>query len=166
MPKHTFKTIYWTDDRSSEVNFNASKSLPPTELISACFVFPLYKGDVILSKPKRGWGLPGGHREVGESAEECVRREASEEASIELGELELVGYWEIKKKFHSSFNKKYPDLAYQLLYIADVTALKPFKQEFETSERKVVTISSIHSYHHNFKDFEQVLEYIVDIKGL
>lgn len=119
-----------------------------------------------MSKPKRGWGLPGGHREGDETPEECVRREADEEASVELGDLELIGRWEAKKKFHSPLNEKYPELAYQLLYVANVTNLKPFKSEHETSERAVVPLSKMHEYHHNFGDFEEIFKYVIDKKGL
>jgi 8-oxo-dGTP diphosphatase len=159
--KHKFKTIYWTDDRSSEVNFQPTSDEPPKELISSCFVFPLYDNGVVMSKPKRGWGLPGGHREGDETAEQCVRREADEEASIELGELMLIGRWEIKKVFSSPFNETYPDLAYQLLYVAQVTDLKPFTKEFETSERAVVPLFQVENVHHNFREFEDVFNYII-----
>ncbi len=36
------------------------------------------------------WGMPGGHLEYGESFEECARREALEEAGIELGHMQFV----------------------------------------------------------------------------
>lgn len=166
MSDYSFKTVYWISDHSSEVNFEATNELPDKKLVSSCFVFPLDKGGVVMSKPKRGWGLPGGHREGDESAEACVRREAYEEASIELGDLELIGRWEVKKKFQSPLNAKYPDLAYQLLYVAKVTKLKSFKKEFETSERAVVPFSKVKEFHHNFDDFEAIFKYILDKKGL
>lgn len=163
---YNFKTVYWISDHSSEVNFQATSELPDKELVSSCFVFPIYKDGIVMSKPKRGWGLPGGHREGEESGEECVRREADEEASIELGELELIGRWEAKKKFHSPLNEKYPELAYQLLYVAKVTKFKTFKAEHETSERAIVPLSKVKSVHHSFDEFEEIFKYILDTKGL
>lgn len=72
--QYNFKTLHWTDDQSTEVNFEAVAVLPAKELVSSCFVFALYEDDkVIMTKPKRGWGLPGGHREGNETAEEYVR---------------------------------------------------------------------------------------------
>lgn len=163
---YNFKTLYWISDHSSEVNFQPTSELPNKELVSSCFVFAIHEDGVIMSKPKRGWGLPGGHREGDETPEECVRREADEEASIELSNLELIGRWEAKKKFHSPLNEKYPELAYQLLYVAKVTSLNPFSHEHETSERAVVPFSKVKDYHHNFNDFEEIFKYILDKKGL
>jgi ADP-ribose pyrophosphatase YjhB (NUDIX family) len=152
-----FKTVHWGDDRSTEVVFEPISTLPPKELISSCFVFALYEGNkVIMTKPKRGWGLPGGHREGDETAEECVQREAAEEASITLKDVQL-GRWVAKKKFDSPFNQHYPDLAYQLLFVANVDSLNDFSSEFETSERAIVPLSRIKDLHHNFDNFEAVL---------
>lgn len=163
---YNFKTIYWISDHSSEVNFQPISALPDKELVSSCFVFALHEDGVIMSRPERGWGLPGGHREGEETPEECVRREADEEASIELGDLRLIGRWEAKKKFHSPLNEKYPEIAYQLLYVADVTKVLPFKKEYETSERAIVPLPKVKEYHHNFDDFEEIFKYILDEKGL
>lgn len=37
------------------------------------------------------WGIPGGLMELGESVEQCVRREVKEELDIDLGKLHLFG---------------------------------------------------------------------------
>lgn len=162
-----FKTIHWADDQSTEVKFEPVDTLPTKELISSCFVFALYEGDkVIMAKPKRGWGLPGGHREGDETAEECVRREAAEEASITLKNLRLVGRWAAKKKFNSPLNEKYPKLAYQLLYVANVDEMKRFDPQFETSERAAVPLSDIKNLHHDFTNFEDIFSYVLEVLGI
>lgn len=161
---HKFKTIYWNDDKSSEVKFQATDKLPAKELVTSCFVCAFHEQGVIMSKPKRGWGLPGGHREDGETPEQCARREIDEEASIEVGKLELVGRWEIKKKFDSPMNAYYPETSYQLLYVAKVIKLKPFEQNFETSERAVVPLSEVMKMHHAPEEFAEILNYILDKK--
>ena len=50
------------------------------------------KGEILLQKRKDNgkWGIVGGGVELGESFEEVARREAREEAGIELGELKLA----------------------------------------------------------------------------
>ncbi len=50
------------------------------------------KGEILLQKRKDNgrWGIIGGGMEIGESFEETVRREAREEAGIELGEVTLA----------------------------------------------------------------------------
>ena len=157
-----FKKIYWGSDRSTEAVFETVTELPPTEMISACMVVALHDDGVVLSRPKRGWGLVGGHREPGETAEQCVRREAMEEAMAVLGELRLIGRWKIRKLFESSENAGYPQAAYQLLYIADVIKLHQFAPQLEIEERMVAPLTSLPDLHHNFTDFEDVYGYIAD----
>ena len=50
------------------------------------------KGEILLQKRKDNgkWAIIGGGMEIGESFEEAIRREAKEEAGIELGELTLM----------------------------------------------------------------------------
>ena len=50
------------------------------------------KGEILLQKRKDNgkWAIIGGGMEIGESFEEAIRREAKEEAGIELGELSLM----------------------------------------------------------------------------
>jgi hypothetical protein len=101
MKKRIFKTLYWGDDQSTEVVFEATSELPPQELITACMVIALHgKDNIVLSKPERGWGIPGGHREEGETAKECLHREAMEEAAMTLKNIQLVDRWATKKRFH------------------------------------------------------------------
>ncbi len=121
-----------------------SGTKPGTAVRALAFAFQDDK--VMLVKPKRGWGLPGGHREGDETSEDCVRREADEEAAIELGDLKLIGRWKIEKQFPSAFNAKYPDLACQLLYVAEITQIKPFSSEYEVTERALVPFTDVARY--------------------
>lgn len=165
--QRTFPIVYWGEDQSTEVQFQATSVHPPDESISACMVFTITDdGKIAISKPKRGWGIPGGHREEGETAEECLRREAIEEAAIELGELELIGYWRTEKRFDSEFNRNYPSPAYQLLYSAEVTAIHEFYPELEISERAFVELQKIEELHHDFDNFKDIFEHILEVKML
>src|SRR2546427_8245494 len=55
------------------------------------------RDDSVLLGLRRGshgagtWSPPGGHLELGEDPIDCVRREAFEEAGIELGSFKFVG---------------------------------------------------------------------------
>jgi 8-oxo-dGTP pyrophosphatase MutT (NUDIX family) len=163
MKKRIFKTLYWGDDQSTEVVFEAINHLPPQELITACMVLAVHGKDrIVLSKPARGWGLPGGHREEGETAEECLLREAMEEAAMTLENLELIGRWSTKKRFHSPHNAKYPDQGYQLLYVANVKELNEFTPQLEITERTIVPIVELKDYHHDTDNFMPILNYVIE----
>lgn len=59
-------------------------------------------GQVLLSKRKGSHGageyaFPGGHLELGESFEECARRECREEAGIEIKNIRFLRLLNLKK---------------------------------------------------------------------
>jgi 8-oxo-dGTP pyrophosphatase MutT (NUDIX family) len=161
MTDREFGVVYWGDDQSTEVQFRPVTTQPPLDLITACMVFATTDtGHIAMSKPARGWGLVGGHREPGESPEDCARREAREEAAIELGDLELIGHWATKKVFESDANRHYPPLGYQLLYRATISRIDEFIPMLEVSDRVFVSPWDVANYHHNFGNFEEVMKYI------
>lgn len=49
-------------------------------------------GEILLVKHQdQSWGIPGGLMELGESVEECLRREVKEEINLDLKSLRLFG---------------------------------------------------------------------------
>ena len=58
------------------------------------------RGEILLQRRRDNdcWGLPGGCMEPGETFEETVQREVTEEAGIEIGELLLFGIYSGKDR--------------------------------------------------------------------
>ncbi len=159
---YNFPVVYWGKDKSTKAQFVPSNTIPNYSEITSCMVCVFDGKKLLLTKPPRGWGLPGGHLEKGEEPEECAKREVYEEAAVKISNLRSVGLWKIEKVFDSDHNKKYPDLAYQILFIADPEKIDKFISSHESLERKFVNIEDVKKYHHNFINFAEILRYIKD----
>lgn len=60
--------------------------------ITGCAVVFDHEQRILLKHdPNRGWELPGGHLEPGETIPECVIREVKEETGIDVEIIELCG---------------------------------------------------------------------------
>ncbi|PWV94468.1 ADP-ribose pyrophosphatase YjhB (NUDIX family) [Paenibacillus cellulosilyticus] len=57
-------------------------------------------GQILLVQYRDGsWGIPGGLMELGESTEDCIRREVKEEINLGLGNLQLFGVFSGQELF-------------------------------------------------------------------
>lgn len=69
-------------------------------------IVPLYQGKLLFTyHPLRGWELPGGKVEPGETAEEAVIREAREETGAEVAVDRQLGEYRVEGKtarFHKA----------------------------------------------------------------
>lgn len=63
------------------------KNMTQSEIVTSVHSYCFYQGKVLLVKVKeRGFNIPGGHIEVGESPEEAIHREVYEEGYV-MGQL-------------------------------------------------------------------------------
>lgn len=94
MAKAIFPKFKWGEN--TEVQFEPFSEAPKDVPVTSCMVIAVHnKSHVVISRPERGWGLPGGHVEKDEAPQDAVIRELREEAavSIDLSTLRVVGGW-------------------------------------------------------------------------
>jgi 8-oxo-dGTP diphosphatase len=104
-----------------------------TSVHGYCF----YKGKVLLVDIKgRGWNVPGGHVEPGETPEEAFHREAYEEGYVK-GSIHYIGAIEVSHEENPLFdpNGKYPLKGYQMFYRMNVEEFSDFLGENESLSR-------------------------------
>lgn len=87
--------------------------------ITSAFAF-IFNGDKVVllehANKNRGFDIPGGHIEDGESELEALRREVLEEVGAKISDIELLGCQIIRKTIAEA---KYPDLlSSQVFFIA------------------------------------------------
>ena len=88
-----FPTVHWEE---TEATFLAAgSSLPAGMPIKAALVFALSaeRQFVLADIVGRGWCIPGGRLEAGETPEQAARREVYEEIGGTVGPLRLLGHF-------------------------------------------------------------------------
>ncbi len=163
--KIEYSAHYWHADKSAKALFEPIAFKPPTKQVTASFtfIFDKTRQKLVLTKLRRGWGVPGGHREKGETPEQCAIREAYEETSIHIKNLHVIGRRRVDNRRKNDLKRKYPYKSYLLFFIAEINGVDDFDNSFETSERAIVDIDKLGEYISNEKSFfNEVFKYIKD----
>jgi 8-oxo-dGTP diphosphatase len=96
-----FPTVDWKSETATFVPAPAGTPAPAEwgAPAPAALVFPFYGDRVVLADiATRGWCIPSGHVEPGETAEQAVRRESEEEAGATLGRVAYLGYFVLTRR--------------------------------------------------------------------
>lgn len=72
-----------------------SINTPPKHIVSAATIVINDKNEILLIKgPRRGWEMPGGQVEEGESLKEAAIRETKEESGVEIEIIKFCGIFQ------------------------------------------------------------------------
>lgn len=107
--------------------------LPKRELISAAFLIALDGTKILAIENDRGWDIPGGHVEEGETPEEALAREVQEEAGATFSNARLFAMIE------SDDEGQYKDKV-MYMYLADDFTLGTFTPGEDAFGRNVIEV--------------------------
>lgn len=152
--------VLWTKtipaiDVPHRIELVASSGLPPAELVSCAFVFAISPQRELLltfdDRPDRGWDVPGGHLDEGETPAGAALRELEEETGVALSssDLEPTGWTRITlDQRPPQYRYPYP-MSYMTFYLARLEqAVDPPGPQpgTECSDARWMSLDAIHQH--------------------
>ncbi len=103
-------------------------------------VFP-WEGEQVLIADicGRGWCIPSGRVEVGETSLDAVRREAQEEAGALLSDIQYIGCYQISER---------QEIRWADCYVARIAELVEIGMQEESKGRRLATLEELPDIYH------------------
>jgi 8-oxo-dGTP diphosphatase len=138
-----FPRVRWKRELATFVAGAITDGSAPTP---AALVFPFYGDRLVLADiVTRGWCIPSGHLESGETAEQAVRREALEEAGAVLGRTVPLGHFVLTD--HESGTIRHAPT-----FVAEVTGLSELPSGSESRGRMLAAIEEVATFYFAWDD--------------
>lgn len=121
----------------NEITEIRDDNLPPAHLITSALALAFQGQRILMTNLNaRGWDIPGGHLEPGETPEVALHREVWEETGVRLAHVRPFIYQRITLRAPCPPNYRYPyPASYQCLFFALVAETPDFAPTAETRER-------------------------------
>ncbi len=121
---------------NSEGRLYHTNEVPPADVCATAFAFAFIGNRMLMTRlVRRGWDIPGGHIEQGESPEQAAIRETTEETQVLVEPLELIGIQELEVFGPLPRDGWSNPLRAQLFYLCRVVDILPFSPTHEATER-------------------------------
>lgn len=152
--------VKWGEARV-KLTWSEGAQLPSIDRITSVHGFCFRDERLMLvNLNHRGWDFPGGHIEVGESPEECMKREAYEEGYVS-GSLSLLGYITVDHSENPVWDKNgpYPKIGFQVFYRVEIDQLHEFEGRYESGERMFISPGEVAHYYQEWNAlYQEILD--------
>lgn len=127
--------------RRLHVTLTVTDEHPPEDQVSTahCLGFDAEDRFLLTRHVDRQWTIPGGHREVGESVEDALRRETLEEAAAVIAIPSLLAVEQIDL-VEGGIDPRYTNPAYQVFFVAQVVQLSELVPNAECIESRLFVL--------------------------